>query len=113
MRPDFLALPKLTPGDRVAVVSPSYAAPADFPALHELSMQRLRDVFGLEPVEYPTTRRHSSPADRAADLTAAFADPDIRAVLATIGGDDQITVLPHLDPAPFRADPKPYLGFSD
>jgi muramoyltetrapeptide carboxypeptidase LdcA involved in peptidoglycan recycling len=34
-------------------------------------------------------------------------------VLATIGGDDQITVLPHLDPAPFRADPKPYFGYSD
>jgi muramoyltetrapeptide carboxypeptidase LdcA involved in peptidoglycan recycling len=44
---------------------------------------------------------------------AAFADPAIRAVLATIGGDDQITVLPHLDPAVFVADPKPFLGYSD
>ena len=44
---------------------------------------------------------------------AAYADPSIRAVLATIGGDDQITVLPHLDPAPFRADPKPFFGYSD
>ena len=34
-------------------------------------------------------------------------------MLPTIGGDDQITVLPHLDPAPFRADPKPFLGYSD
>jgi hypothetical protein len=32
-------------------------------------MQRLREDFGLEPVEYPTTRRlNSSPQDRAADL---------------------------------------------
>ena len=77
-------------------------------------MRRLRDDLGLEPVEYPTTRRlGSSPADRAADLTSAYADPAIRAVLATIGGDDQITVLPHLDPAPFLADPKPFLGYSD
>ena len=44
---------------------------------------------------------------------AAFADPEIRAVLATIGGDDQITVLRHLDPEPVRADPKPFLGYSD
>src|SRR6185295_11614851 len=67
-----------------------------------------------EPVEYPTTRElGASPADRAADLMAAYADPAIRAVLATIGGDDQITVLPHLDPEPFRADPKPFFGYSD
>ncbi|WP_430781167.1 S66 family peptidase [Actinoplanes sp. G11-F43] len=105
---------KLRPGDRVAVVSPSFAAPALFPAVHELAMRRLREEFGLEPVEFPTTRRFgATPQDRAADLTAAYADPSIRAVLATIGGDDQITVLPFLDPASFRADPKPFLGFSD
>jgi muramoyltetrapeptide carboxypeptidase LdcA involved in peptidoglycan recycling len=114
MAPELTVPPKLKPGDRVAVVSPSYAAPARYPALHEQAMRRLREEFGLEPVEYPTTRRLDAPAaDRAADLTAAYADPAVRAVLATIGGDDQITVLPHLDPAPFRADPKPFLGYSD
>lgn len=114
MRPDFTIPPKVRAGDRVAIVSPSFAAPGAFPDQHEQAMRRLRDDFGLEPVEYPATRRlGASPADRAADLTAAYADPSIRAVLATIGGDDQITVLPHLDPAPFRADPKPFFGFSD
>ena len=34
-------------------------------------------------------------------------------MLAIIGGDDQITVVPHLDPALPRADPKPFLGYSD
>lgn len=113
--PAHLTAPrKLAPGDRVAVVSPSDAAPAMFPAQHELGLRRLREEFGLEPVEYPTTRWLGAPAkDRAADLTAAYADPTIRAVLATIGGDDQITVLPHLDPEPFRADPKPFFGYSD
>ncbi|MFD1374667.1 S66 family peptidase [Actinoplanes sichuanensis] len=105
---------KLSPGDRVAVLSPSFAAPALFPAVHELGLRRIRDELGLEPVEFPTTRVHgASPADRAADLTAAWADPSIRAVFATIGGNDQITVLPHLDPEVFRADPKPFFGFSD
>jgi muramoyltetrapeptide carboxypeptidase LdcA involved in peptidoglycan recycling len=113
MRPDFSPPPKLAPGDRVAVVSPAYAAPADFPAVHEQSLRRLREIFELEPVEYPTTRRHSSAEARADDLMAAFADPDIRAVFATIGGSDQITVLRHLDPQPFQADPKPYFGYSD
>lgn len=114
MRPVLVPPPKLAPGDRVAVVSPSYAAPGDFPAVHELAMRRLRNELGLEPVEYPTTRQvGASPQDRAADLMAAFADPTVRAVLATIGGDDQITVLPFLDPQVCTADPKPFLGYSD
>jgi muramoyltetrapeptide carboxypeptidase LdcA involved in peptidoglycan recycling len=106
--------PKASSGDKVAVVSPSFAAPAVAPVVHEQAMERIRTVLGLEPVEYPTTRRlDASPEDRAADLNAAFGDPDIRAVLATIGGDDQITVIPHLDVDLVRADPKPFLGYSD
>ncbi|MFI5494472.1 LD-carboxypeptidase [Actinoplanes sp. NPDC051859] len=113
MRPAMTTPPKLSPGDRVAVLSPSSAAPALFPAVHEQSLRRLRAELGLELVEFPSTRRQSTPQERAADLTAAYADPTIRAVFATIGGDDQITVLRHLDPAPFLADPKPFFGFSD
>jgi muramoyltetrapeptide carboxypeptidase LdcA involved in peptidoglycan recycling len=105
---------KAVPGDRVAVLSPSFAAPAVAPQVHDQAMRRLHELTGLVPVEYPTTRRLGASArDRAADLNAAFADPDIRAVLATIGGDDQITVIPHLDAAAVRADPKPFLGYSD
>ena len=106
--------PKAAVGDKVAVVSPSFAAPAVAPAVHEQAMRRLHELTGLVPVEYPTTRRLGASArDRAADLNAAFADPEIRAVLATIGGEDQITVVPHLDPDLVRADPKPFLGYSD
>ena len=106
--------PKLTPGDRVAVVSPSWAAPAVFPAVHETAMARLRDEIGVEPVELPTTRAPgASPADRARDLMAAFTDPGIKAVMATIGGDDQITLLRHLDADLVRSAPKPYFGYSD
>jgi muramoyltetrapeptide carboxypeptidase LdcA involved in peptidoglycan recycling len=114
MRPEFTVPAKLTAGDRVAVVSPSFAAPGMFPAVHEVAMRRLREDFGLEPVEYPTTRRlNSSPQDRAADLMSAFADPAVRAVLATIGGDDQLTVLPFLDPTIVAANSKSFVGYSD
>ncbi|WP_375492117.1 S66 peptidase family protein [uncultured Jatrophihabitans sp.] len=105
---------KLSPGDRVAIVSPSFAAPGAYPAVHEQAMRRVRAVLGLVPIEYPTTRRvGASAADRAADLNAAFADPSIRAVLATIGGEDQITVVAQLDADAVRRDPKPFLGYSD
>lgn len=106
--------PKARPGDKVAVLSPSFAAPAVAPAVHEQAIGRLAEVTGLVPVEYPTTRElGASAADRARDLNAAFGDPEVRAVLATIGGEDQITVIPHLDPDLVRSDPKPFLGHSD
>jgi muramoyltetrapeptide carboxypeptidase LdcA involved in peptidoglycan recycling len=95
-------------------VSPSFAAPAVAPAIHDQGLRRLTELTGLIPVEYPTTRRLDATAqDRAADLNTAFADPSIRAVLATIGGEDQITVVPLLDPEVVKADPKPFLGYSD
>ena len=105
---------KARPGDRVAVLSPSFAAPGVAPAVHEQAMRRLTEVTGLVPVEFPTTRMvDASARARAADLNAAFRDPGIRAVLATIGGEDQITVVPHLDADAARADPKPFVGYSD
>lgn len=106
--------PKPAPGDRIAVISPSAGLPAIFPRPYELGLQRLREEFGLEPVEYPATRKAgASPRERAADIHAAFADSTVKAVMASIGGDDQITVLPLLDRELIRANPKPFFGFSD
>jgi muramoyltetrapeptide carboxypeptidase LdcA involved in peptidoglycan recycling len=106
--------PKARPGDRIAIVSPSFAAAGAFPAVHEQAMRRLTEVTGLVPVEYPTTRQVGAPAAaRAADVNAAFADPRIRGILAVVGGEDQITVIPHLDADLARRDPKPFLGTSD
>lgn len=109
-----VSAPKLGEGDRVAVLSPSFAAPGFAPAVHEQAMARLTDATGLVPVEFPTTRQlGATPEARASDINAAFADPNIRAILATIGGDDQVTVIPHIDAELARADPKPFLGYSD
>ncbi|WP_339128702.1 S66 peptidase family protein [Streptomyces sp. f51] len=106
--------PKPVPGDRIAVISPSSGLPGLFPLPYELGLERLRKEFGLEPVEYPATRKMGSTArERAADLHAAFADPTVGAVVASIGGDDQITVLPLLDRELIRANPKPFFGYSD
>jgi muramoyltetrapeptide carboxypeptidase LdcA involved in peptidoglycan recycling len=105
---------KPSPGDRIAVVSPSGGLPGIFPLPYELGLERLREEYDLEPVEYPATRKMgSTPRERADDLHAAFADPTIKAVIASIGGDDQITVLPLLDRELIRANPKPFFGYSD
>lgn len=106
--------PKPVPGDRIAVLSPSGGLPGILPLPFDLGLRRLREEFGLEPVEYPTTRKpDATPRQRADDIHAAFADPDIKAVMASIGGEDQITVLPLLDRELLRANPKPFFGFSD
>ncbi|BCJ73998.1 LD-carboxypeptidase [Catellatospora sp. IY07-71] len=106
--------PKPRPGDRIAVLSPSAGLPAIFPGVYEQGLARLREDFELVPVEFPTTRvMDADPRDRARDITAAFADPSLTAIIASIGGDDQITVLRHLDDEVIRANPKPFFGFSD
>jgi muramoyltetrapeptide carboxypeptidase LdcA involved in peptidoglycan recycling len=98
---------KPRPGDAVAIVSPSSGMAARFPRPYELGLARIRDEFGLRPVEYPATRAPAAaPAERAADLHAAFADPEIKAVITAIGGDDERKVLAHLKPDVFAASPK-------
>src|SRR5579884_2104425 len=110
----FAYLPKVRPGDKVAVLSPSLGLPEVFPMVFEQGLQRLRELFQLEPVEYPTTRQlYSPPQDRACDLHAAFADPEIKAIIASIGGEDQIKVLKYLDPELIKSHPKAFFGFSD
>ena len=75
--------PKLHPGDHVAIVSPSWAGAGVFPLVQEIALRVLRDELGLVPVEYPTTRQVGASAkERAHDLNTAFADPDIKAVMA-------------------------------
>ncbi len=114
MAHDLVHPPKARRGEHIAVVSPSFAAAGAFPAVHGQAMRRLTEVTGLIPVEYPTTRNvGATPRARAADINTAFADPAIRGILAVVGGEDQITVIPHLDAEPVRRDPKPFLGMSD
>ncbi len=97
----------------MAILSPGAALPADFPAPYELGVRRLEEEYGVRAVEYPTTRVWSSPASRAADVNAAFGDPDIAAILTSIGGEDQIKILRHLDADVITANPKPFFGLSD
>jgi muramoyltetrapeptide carboxypeptidase LdcA involved in peptidoglycan recycling len=114
MTHDLVRPPKARHSDRIAVVAPSFAAAGAFPAVHEQAMRRLTEVTGLIPVEYPTTRTMgATPLERAADVNAAFADPAIRGILTVTGGEDQITVIPHLDAGAARRDPKPFFGTSD
>ncbi|TSD16255.1 LD-carboxypeptidase [Haloglomus irregulare] len=110
--------PSADPGDRVAIVAPASGAAARYPHVLDRGLETLRERFDLNPVEFPTARRDDdwladNPSRRARDIEDAFRDPDISAVLATIGGNDQVRVLKHLDAAVLREHPTRFLGTSD
>lgn len=110
----FANLTKLKRGDKIAILSPSFAAPGKWPDIHELGLKCLKEVFELEPVEFPTTRKlGASKEERAKDLMDAFEDKEIKGVISTLGGDDQITYIKTLPAEPFRRNPKPFFGYSD
>ncbi len=111
---DFIKLPSLSPGDQVAVISPSNGLPQLFPEVFELGLKRLSEEFKLRPKEYPTTRIMGAPLkDRARDIMNAFADPVNKAVFTSIGGEDQIKLIKYLDANVIKSNPKPFLGYSD
>lgn len=114
----FTVPPRLQPGDKVAIVTPSFAAPYLFPLVYELGLERLRSVFGLEPIVFPTTCKSpeylsKNPQARAEDINAAFADTSIKAIITTTGGNDCIRMLPYLDAQTIASNPKLFLGYSD
>ncbi|MEK7478112.1 MAG: S66 peptidase family protein [Patescibacteria group bacterium] len=110
----FSKLTKLKQGDKVAIFSPSFAASRKWPHVHELGLKRIVEIFGLVPVEYPTTRKiGSTKGERSKDLIDSFSNPDIKAIISTLGGNDQVTYIKNLPSEVFVNNPKPFFGYSD
>ena len=119
MKPQHLQV-----GDKIAIVSLSAGTLGENFASHELK-QGIKHMkqLGLKPVFMPHALSgikyiKSHPAKRAADLKAAFLEPDIKGIIAAIGGDDTYKTLPYLmtdqefKTAVFE-HPKLFSGFSD
>ena len=54
-----------------------------------------------------------SDAERAAQVNAAFADSDIKAIVCARGGYGSMRILPYLNYEAIRRHPKLLMGFSD
>jgi len=110
--------PRLRPGDRVAVLNPAGPGPKD---LLEAGCALLRE-WGLEPVPSPHVLdvRTDLPylagtdADRAADLQAAWLDPDVAGILCARGGYGAQRMTDLVDWSAMReASAKVFVGYSD
>lgn len=118
MSASFVKPQRLREGDTVAILSPSWGGPGTFPQVYELGVRNLIENFGVAVKEYPTTRAdadylYHNPQKRAEDVNMAFADPEVKAIIASIGGDDSVRILPFIDIDVVRANPKIIMGFSD
>lgn len=105
---------RIKPGDRVAVVAPS-GPPAAEPLARGLARLAGRyDVVVPDGLAERGDGYLSAPDEaRAEELSRALRDPDVRAIFVARGGYGLTRVLPLLDAAALRHDPKPIVGFSD
>ena len=62
---------------------------------------------------YERQLKNEKTQTRTADLNAAFANPEIKAIFSCIGGSDSVRMLPYLDWDVIIANPKIYIGYSD
>lgn len=110
--------PRMRPGDRIGVIAPSG------PALAAPLARGLEALARTFTVQVAASARSPSPppfakyltADdeaRAAETNALLADPDVRGIVMARGGYGLMRILPLLDAAALRADPKPIVAFSD
>jgi muramoyltetrapeptide carboxypeptidase len=106
---------RLNRGDVIGLIAPSGATyEADDRALIDETIRALGFV--------PRHGRHNmdrfgylagADKDRAADVNAMFADPEVKALMAVRGGWGAARMLSELDYDAIAANPKPVMGFSD
>ena len=107
----------LRPGETVGIVSPSWFGGPSFERRLERGIRQI-EALGFRTRIGAHARRNAgwvsaSAEERASDLHDMFGDPEVRAIIATIGGDHACQLLPFLDWDLIRANPKVFMGFSD
>lgn len=107
--------PYLRPGDRIALLSPSYTTPIEE---IEKAAEVLRS-WGFEPVIAPHAANTfmgkfaGSLEERLTDLRWALADTSIKAIICNRGGYGTIHMIDQLSLRDWSKQPKWLVGFSD
>lgn len=109
--------PALQAGDTIGIVSPSFGAAGLFPERREHALKQIEALgflWKLSPHAVNVSGYVSdTPENRAADIQTMFADPEVKAIVAAIGGDHSSHLFPLLDFEQIAAHPKIFMGFSD
>ena len=113
-----LVLPtKLKKGDEIRVISPSCSLSIVSNDNRDLAIKRLTDMgFQVTFSKYADEIDRfasSSISSRVQDLHEAFRDPNVKAILTTLGGYNSNGLLKHLDYDLIRENPKFFCGYSD
>lgn len=108
---------KLKRGDTIVILSPASAVAAFVPRRLGRAVDYLEKLgFKVRLSEHATARcAHTAGTieERVADLHAAFRDPEVKAIITTIGGFNSHQLLDELDYDLIRNNPKILLGYSD
>jgi muramoyltetrapeptide carboxypeptidase len=105
--------PRIAPGDPVRVIAPSGPVPREAFAAGIEVLRARYDVRHDDGVFAREGYLAGSDERRLAELTAALADPDARAIVMARGGYGLLRLLPFVDPGALAARPRPIVGFSD
>jgi muramoyltetrapeptide carboxypeptidase len=106
---------RIGPGSLLGIVSPASTPKPELVAAGRAALEALgyRTRLFAHALDRGPLYYAGRLEDRLADLHAAFADPEIDAILCTRGGWGSAELLPHLDSALIAAHPKAFLGYSD
>jgi muramoyltetrapeptide carboxypeptidase len=106
--------PALTKGDTIGVVAPSYSPRPGWLARGVKALERAGFEVVLDP-EIGELRRFTRKEDerRAENFMGMWLDRRVQAVIGGTGGYGAVRMIPYLDPAVFRANPKAFVGYSD
>ncbi|MED3327033.1 LD-carboxypeptidase [Bacillus thuringiensis] len=108
---------KLKKGDEIRVISPSCSLSIVSNENRKLAIKRLTDMgFQVTFSKYADEIDRfasSSISSRVQDLHEAFRDPNVKAILTTLGGYNSNGLLKYLDFDLIRENPKFFCGYSD
>lgn len=104
----------LKKGDTIGVVSPSYAPKLAWLQRGVRALERAGFNVILDP-EIDRLPRFIRVEDerRAENLMGMWLNPQVDAIIASTGGYGAVRLIPHLEPAIFRNNPKAFVGYSD
>ncbi len=108
---------KLKPGDEIRIISPATSLAVISPEVRAVA-QKYLEALGLK-ISFSAHAEekdmfNSSPiASRLEDLHQAFADPQVKGILTTLGGYNSNQLLRTIDYELVQRNPKVFCGFSD